>query len=235
MEDITNSFGTYFDPICALVIYQGNSGYNESYVEYFDMENGVPVNPHPLSVMEGQRLSTALQVNEENLNLLKSDGILQSNLLSFDATSSTIVWFTKAGFRELFFDKHLGIKSGKAHIPPLVWIADRQTLHLYALSTNRKPTLNTPLYYAPFFNIYENGSVCMGTVDIATTEIGTVNELMTLWENYFFNSYFSHLMADHNPVNGNCVILWKNLVGTGKTFPNDKLVKTAKKLKNILL
>lgn len=38
MEDITNSFGTYFDPISALVFYRGNRGYNETYVECFDME-----------------------------------------------------------------------------------------------------------------------------------------------------------------------------------------------------
>lgn len=235
MEDITNSFGTYFDPICALVVYHGNSGYTESYVEYFDMENGLPINPHPITVLEGQRLATALQVKEENMNLLRTDGILPNNLLSFDATSSKIVWFTKAGFRKLFFDKNLGIRSGKAHIPPLVWIAERKTLHLYALSSNRKPTINTPLLYAPFFNVYEDGSVCMGTVDIATAETGSVNELMILWENYFFNSYFSHLMADHNPVNGNCVMLWENLIGTGKSFPSEMLLKTAKKLKDILL
>ncbi|MDR6513676.1 PRTRC system protein B [Chryseobacterium camelliae] len=234
MEDITNSFGTYFDPICALVFYQGNSGYTESYVEYFDMKNGLPINPHPITVLEGQRLATALQVKEENMNVLRSDGILPNNLLSFDAKSSAIVWFTKAGVRELFFDKNLGIQSGKAHIPPLVWIADRKTLHLYALSSNRKPTLNTPLLYAPFFNVYQNGSVCMGTVDIATAETGSVNELMMLWENYFFNSYFSHLMSGHNPVNGNCVMLWENLIGTGKSFPSEMLLKTTKKLKDIL-
>jgi FAD synthase len=79
------------------------------------MENGIPINPHPLTVNEGKRLATALQVDEENLNLLKSDGILNSNLLSFDAKSATIVWHTKAQFRELFFNSHLGIKSGKAH------------------------------------------------------------------------------------------------------------------------
>ncbi len=235
MEDITNSFETYFEPTCALVFYQGNNAYNDSYVEYFDMDNGIPINPHPLSVNEGIRLATALKVDENNLHMLHSEGVLPSNLLSFDSKSATLVWYTKAQFRELFFNKHLGIKSGKAHTPPMVWVADRETLRVFALSTSRKPSANTPLYYAPFFNVYENSSVCMGTVDIDTTATGSVNELMTLWENYFFNSYFSHLMHDHNPVNGNCVMLWENLVGTGKAFPNDSLVKTSQKLKDILL
>lgn len=235
MEDITNSFETYFEPTCALVFYQSNNAYNDSYVEYFDMDNGIPINPHPLSVNEGNRLATALQVDETNLKMLRTDGILSSNLLSFDSKSSTIVWYTKAQFRNLFFNSHLGIKSGKAHTPPMVWIADRETLKVFALSTARKPTVNTPLYYAPYFNIYVDGSVCMGTVDITTAETGSVNELMTLWENYFFNSYFSHLMSGHNPVDGNCVMLWENLIDTGKKFPNEMLVKTSKKLKDILL
>lgn len=235
MEDITNSFATYFNPICALVFYQGNRGYNENYVEYFDMENGVPINPHPLSVNEGKRLSTALQVDEENLNLLKSSGVLNSNLLSFDAKSATIVWYTKAQYREIFFNKNIGIKSGKAHVPPLVWMADRETLHLFALSNNRKPSANTPLFYAPFFNVYENGTVCMGTVDISLAETGCITELMSHWENYFFNSYFSHLMEKHNPVKGNCVMLWENLINNGNLFPTEMLVKTSKKLKDILL
>ncbi|WP_060868921.1 PRTRC system protein B [Chryseobacterium indologenes] len=235
MEDITNSFGTYFDPISALVFYRGNRGYNETYVECFDMENGIPVNPHPLTVNEGKRLAKALQVDEENLNLLKSDGIVNSNLLSFDAKSATIVWHTRAQFRELFFNNHLGIQSGKAHTPPMVWVADREKLKVFALSTSRKPTINTPLYNAPYFNVYVDGSVCMGTVDISTTETGSVDQLMKLWENYFFNSYFSHLMYDHNPVNGNCVMLWENLIDNGKLFPTEMLVKTSKKLKDILL
>jgi hypothetical protein len=71
----------------------------------------------------------------------------------------------------------------------------------------------------------------MGTVDISTAETGSIDQLMKLWENYFFNSYFSHLMSDHNPVNGNCVMLWENLIDNGKLFPTEMLVKTSKNLK----
>lgn len=235
MKDITNSFNTYFSPTCALVFYQTKGGYGETYVEHFEIDdNGKPVNPHPLTVNEANRLAEALNVDEENQLQLKSDGILPVNLLSFDAKTSTIIWHTKAQFRELLFSQGLGIKSGLAHIPPLVWKADKSTLSLFALTTNRKPTENTPLYYAPFFNIYEKGLVCMGTVDIQAGETGSVKELITLWENYFFNSYFTHLMAEYNPVKGNCVLLWESLVHTGKHFPIDVLVKRNKKLKDIL-
>lgn len=236
MKDITDGFNTYFRPTCALIFYQTIGGYGDTYVEHFEMDsNGSPVNPHPLSVNEAKQLAEALNVDEENFMHLKSEGILPNNLLAFDAKSATIIWHTKAQFRELLFNQGLGITSGMANIPPLIWKADKSTLRLFALSTNRKPTENTQLYYAPFFNVYEEGLVCMGTVDIETGETGTVKELMSLWENYFFNSYFTHLMAEHNPVRGNCVLLWENLVNTGKPFPMDVLLNRNIKLKEILL
>lgn len=235
MEDITNDFGTYFHPLSGLVFYQSDSASGDTYVEYFDMDSsGLPVNAHPLTVEEAKRLAKALQVDEDSLKLLRSDGITPANLLSFDAQSATVIWYTKAQFRELLFSESLGIKSGIAHVPPMLWKADRSSLHVYALKTNAKPTENTCLYYAPFFNVYEKGEVCMGTVDINASETCSVQELMSLWENYFFNSYFSHLMSDHNPVKENCVLLWENLLGTNKSFPKEMLVKTNKKLIDIL-
>lgn len=235
MKDITNSFRSYFYPTTALVFYQNDGALNETYVEHFDMEDGKPVNPHPLSAEEAKRLATALQVDEDKINLLKSDGILQNNILSFDAKKSAIIWHTKSQLKQLHFSDGLGIKSGKANVPTLVWKADKDSLQIFALASNRKPTPNSDLYYAPFFNIYQDGSVCMGTVSINTYETGSVKELMSLWENYFFNSYFSHLMADHNPVDGNCVLLWESLIDTDKLFPTDMLIKTNKKLKDVLL
>jgi len=236
MKDITSSFNTYYQPTCALIFYQTTAGYGDAYVEHFEMDsNGTPINPHPLSVNEAKQLAEALNVDEANFIQLKSEGILPNNLLAFDAKSSTIIWHTKAQFRELLFNQGLGITSGMANIPPLVWKADKATLSLFALSTNRKPTENAQLYYAPFFNVYENGVVCMGTVDIEAAEAGSVKELMKLWENYFFNSYFTHLMPEHNPVKGNCVLLWENLVNTGKPFPTDVLKKRSNKVKDILL
>lgn len=234
MEDITNSFSHYYYPSSALVFYKSNSGVHDPYVEYFGMENGTPVNPHPLTVLEAKELAQALLIEQENKPLLRSDGMIEPNLLSFDAESETIVWFQKAQHRDLLFDSNLGIKSGKAAIPPMVWKADRNTLYVYALASNRKPSLNTPLYHAPFFNVYAEGAVCLGTVDVQVSETGSVNELISLWEGYFFNSYFTHLMNGHNPINGNCVLLWENLIETGHDFPMDILLKNAKQLKDIL-
>jgi hypothetical protein len=61
-----------------------------------------------------------------------------------------------------------------------------------------------------------------------------VEEFTRAWEDYFFNSYFSHFMGENSPVKGNCVSLWKDLVATGRAFPTAVLKKSNKTLKNLL-
>lgn len=236
MEDITNNFATYFYPKSALVFYQSDGSSDQSYVEHYDMdERGNPINAHPLTVREAKRLAESLYMDEDKDTMLKSEGILDQNILSFDSKTNKIIWFTKAQFRPLHFSAGLEIKSGNAHTPAMLWMADRSSLYVYALTGNRRPTLNTPLYHSPFFNVYQNGNVCMGSVDIEVKETGSIKTITALWESYFFNSYFTHLMSGHNPIDGNCVMLWKDLVDSDKLFPHEVLIKNNRKLKDLLL
>ncbi|MEO8172243.1 MAG: PRTRC system protein B, partial [Sediminibacterium sp.] len=62
----------------------------------------------------------------------------------------------------------------------------------------------------------------------------SVEEFTTAWENYFFNSYFSHLLGSNSPIVGNCATLWKDLMQTGKHFAKEVLKKNNKTLKNLL-
>lgn len=61
-----------------------------------------------------------------------------------------------------------------------------------------------------------------------------MEEFTRAWEDYFFNSYFSHLMGENSPVKGNCVSLWKDLISTGRIFPRAVLKKNNKTLKDLL-
>ena len=82
--------------------------------------------------------------------------------------------------------------------------------------------------------MYEDGNVCMGTVDVNIQNSNYIEEFIEKWEDYFFNSYFSHLMNEHNPINGNCVNLWKSLINTEKQFPKEALKQANRTLKNLL-
>lgn len=234
--DTNKYFGMLYEPKSALVFYESLDK-NEMYVEHFDMDrNGNPINAHPLTVNEAEALAKSLIVDEEiEKAFLKSKGILASNVLQIDPSKKgSVIWYTKAQQQQLYFVKNLEIPNGKAKVPAMLWIADKENLSVFALSSDKRPTEKTLLHYAPFFNVYTDGNVCMGTVDIKIKNSASAEEFIEQWENYFFNSYFSHLVGGHNPIDGNLVNLWKKLLDSNEAFPNELLKKNNKTLKNLL-
>ena len=235
--DITESFGTLYHPKSALVFYETKGANSDVYVEYFDMDkNGTPINAHPLTEREAKVLARAL-ITEKNKDkaFLNSSGILPTNILQINANKDkgVVLWYTKAQRRQMYFVDNLGIPSGKTQVPAMLWLASKSNLTVFALATDRRPTEQTPLHYAPFFNIYEKGNVCMGTVNIEITNSASVEEFTRAWEHYFFNSYFSHSLCE-NLIRKNIVNLWKDLIQTGNPFPKEVLKKNNKTLKNLL-
>ena len=237
VNDITKDFGTLYYPKSALVFYETKGTDTAMYVEHFDMDsNGTPINAHPLTVKEANVLAKALQTDEEkNTAFLKSKGILPTNILHINpnAEKGIVLWYTKAQQRQLYFVDSLGISNGMAQVPPMLWLASKSSLTVFALASDRRPTEKTPLHYAPYFNIYEKGNVCMGTVGIDIKNSASVEEFIQAWEHYFFNSYFSHSLCE-NLTKKNIVTLWKDLINTDKPFPKEVLKKNNKTLKNLL-
>ena len=239
MKDITQDFGTLYHPTTALVFYQNDEINKDTYVEHFDMDkNGNPINAHPLTEREAKELVKALTINtqkEKSQDFLKPKGILPTHILHINPSENgSVLWFTKSRKQQLYFTENLEISNGSAEVPAMLWFANKRSLKIFALSSNQRPTEKTPLFYAPFFNVYENGSVCMGTVDVHIQNSTSLEEFIKNWEDYFFNSYFSHLMNEHNPIKGNCVNLWKSLINVDKPFPKEALKKANRTLKNLL-
>ncbi|MBS7234086.1 PRTRC system protein B [Flavobacterium psychroterrae] len=237
LNDISENFGTLYHPKSALVFYETKGTNSDMYVEHFDMDkNGNPINAHPLTVKEATKLAKALQTDEEkNKAFLKPKGILPTNILHINPSEKgTVLWYTKAQQRQMYFVNGLSIPNGKAQVPPMLWFASKNSLWVFALASDRRPSEKSALHYAPFFNVYENGNVCMGTVNIDIQNSASVEEFTQAWESYFFNSYFSHFLGDYNPIKGNFVSIWKDLVDTDKDFPKEVLKKNSKTLKNLL-
>ena len=237
-NDITASFGTLYHPKSALVFYETKGANTDVYVEHFDMDkNGNPINAHPLTVKEAKVLARALQTEKDKDNaFLKSNGILHTNILYINPNTDkgAVLWYTKAQRRQLYFVSGLDIPNGMAYVPPMIWYANKNSLSVFALASDRRPTEKTPLYFTPFFNSYEDGKVCMGSVNISIKNSASVEDFIKAWEDYFFNSYFSHLLGNNSPIKGNCVNLWKDLIQTGDPFPKELLKKNNKTLKNLL-
>lgn len=240
MNEVINTskyFGVLYEPKSALVFYESLNKNETVYVEHFDMDrNGSPINAHPLTVNEARALAKSLKIDEEkDKAFLKPKGILANNILHINPSKSgSVIWYTKAQERQLYFVRNLEIPNGIAKVPAMLWFADKEQLSVFALINDKRPTEKTALHYAPFFNVYDDGSVCMGTVDVNIQNSASVEEFIEKWENYFFNSYFSHLVGGHNPIDGNLLNLWKKLLETNESFPVKVLKKNNKTLKNLL-
>jgi len=235
--DITEDFGRLYHPKSALVFYESKGLDREVYVESFDMDkNGTPINAHPLTEREAGALAKVLTTEKQKQTaFLKSEGILPTSILHINPSrdKGAVIWYTKSEKRPLYFIEGLGIPSSQAFVPSMIWQATKNSLRVFAVLSNRRPTEKTELYYAPFFNIYEDGRVCMGSVSIDIKNSSSVQEFTRAWEDYFFNSYFSHLMGENSPVKGNCISLWKDLVATGRPFPTAVLKSNNTTLKNL--
>lgn len=238
MKDLTNSFGSLYQPVKALLILQktGNGHEPDCYIESYDMDaEGCPINGHPLSVRESHALAKALQVNEKkSQGFLNQRGLMPANILSINSSSSGFaVWHTPPQTVKLLFAENLGIASGNAQIPALIWKARKNSLQVFALNAE---TLieNTPLCHAPFFNIYQDGRVCMGDVPVRIPRECGLEQFVALWQDYFFNSYFSHLFQGHRPISGNIIQLWHGLIATQEPFPSEVLLTNSFQVKHLI-
>ncbi|MEB0280849.1 PRTRC system protein B [Mucilaginibacter sp. 10B2] len=240
MKNLTNNFSNTYQPIKALLICQKRIEGEEEhsiYVESYDIGKfGKPINAHPLTFKETLQLSSLFQAAEElKTGYLRSRGILPNKVLYVNPQQSGYaVWHTPPQEVPLFFAPALGIPSGRGKVPAMIWKAGREELAVYAVKGNKKPGSKTKLFHAPYFNIYKEGRVCMGTVRVNITESARLEDFMSQWENYFWNSYFSHLMGEFNPVTENIVQLWQGQVATDSPFPVQILKPTNFTLQNLL-
>ncbi|WP_234733421.1 prokaryotic E2 ligase family D protein [Tellurirhabdus bombi] len=238
MRNITHLFSqnTYV-PVKALVFFKKQDSYRTDsvYVESYDIsDKGQPINAHPLTEVEGRALARKLVTTKEKRQVyLESSGLLPESVLSIRYSAGQVIWYLPAGEQELFFQTDLGIPSGKANTPALLFRASRNLLEVFALKDKKRPTLKSKLYNAPFFNISAQGLVCMGTAVPRIPADCSLEDFIQLWQSHFFNSYFSHL-NNTNPLSIPIVPLWNELISTDKPFPLNALVASSVKLSSLL-
>jgi len=237
MKDITATFGTLYHPVKAFVVYQKDSYDKSIYVESYDMDkNGYPINAHPLSLWESTQLANALDTSDElKRNFLKPSGLLPKNVVYINPDhDGYAIWYTASQRVNLFFMESLGIPNGMASLPPLLWKASKNSLYVYSLDSDSDINEESAIFHAPFFNLYEDGKVCMGTVSVNIKADCLLEEFIYQWQQYFFNSYFSHLIQEKSPAKGNLIQLWQSLVNSRKKFPLKSLIKNGLILKQLL-
>lgn len=219
----TSEFGRHYTAQHALVFFQRKN--KDAYVELYDMDSqNRPINARPLCQTDAETLAKTF-LPQVTPAFFQCNGLLPQTVLFLRPEADGVaIWYTPPMKKNLMFIDGLAIPNGKAVLPGLVWKASKTGLSVFALAkTKGRPTLKTPLFYAPFFNIYENGQVCMGNVTLDFSACQSLETFTAQWEAYFFNSYFSHMIGNKNRCKTDMAGLWRSLVNQSTAFPTEQL------------
>ena len=143
--------------------------------------------------------------------------------------SGFFVWFSKPQARQVWFDcKELGARTGRVPCPGLVFVVTTKAWKVFAYKGRQRPDADTPLFVAPFFNVWSTGNICVGSARLPK---GNQVHQSEAWEEAFFRSYFTHPNI-HTPkgltrYRAGPFALWRDLLdGRLTRFPTRSLVFT---------
>jgi PRTRC genetic system protein B len=156
--------------------------------------------------------------------------ILPENVLM--RTTEAIAWWTRARRRPMFFrgaDPKAEVLNGKIYPhPALVFLISDNDLYVRALSEEVRPSADTRLKNAPYWNADARGLVCQG--DMPAPDDVSVGAIRG-WEEAYFQSAFTHpngavrLTTHSKGFHG----LWTELIGK-REFPNGFLADSKETL-----
>lgn len=223
---------TDYTPDSMIISYRSEH-HDKFYLESAKLSNKHgKLEPGAFSPVSMSLMKKIAETVSKNYNSFEYNALESNNLINFaiNGTSVKMAWVTQPCVRELFFTKEMGLENGFYPVPKLIFSIDDEDLDVFAVRRNDKLTADTVLYNAPFGNISEDGSVCMGSVR-TKAKIPSLVKLMQKWEVLFFKSYFTHTNND-KIIKGNLVTLFKSLKGKD-SFPDDVLVPTKFKLSKL--
>jgi len=152
-------------------------------------------------------------------------------------TPDMIAWWTRGHARVMFFGgQEKGARDLNGHVfphPPLVFKVRGRELFVRALAENTRPTGETELKTAPYWNTDSGGRVCAGTMRIP-------DQLMTnsisAWEDAYFSSEFTHpsgavRLTKHRR---GFIGLWTSVKDKSQTFPADMLTDAKETLSEFI-
>lgn len=216
-------------PKLLLLLYE--DGYAETSALHQHGEEFLPGSFCPLnSELRSQFIEVLSGAQQRNQISVKPEQLIASG--SKDGMRF-LLWYRKPALTKLYFSGRKNLNDGLAWTPPLLFKYDGK-FHVYAVK--RRPDHRSKLYQAPFGNIYEDGSICMGTVQVDYDELKRRSEqdAIKYLESLFFNSTFSHANAKQLLKSMNVDFLWKEQIKTQQPFPMDQLVEIPLTFKSLL-
>lgn len=171
-------------PKFALVVYSNGNGERTTVTRHQisnnQLKSGVPISPE--SIID--TLSSACTSNSQ----IEEKSMIEVCVLAQNYKS--ITWHRPRQKRSFFvYDNLLTVD-----IPPLIFkFSTDGSLKVAALRFNKRPTSTDPLYHAPFGNVYDSTSVCLGSMKLPKSINSDTIELV---EKEFFSTKFTHTNHD---------------------------------------
>jgi PRTRC genetic system protein B len=154
-----------------------------------------PVQAAPQGPMLGAGGHLTVPDQDALLTFLTGTGLRWVNERTLACGHAQVCWWVPPGERALLFDAKYAQTASIARLsgvpvplPGLVMIAQPNRLQVYAVRGDARPGAGTPVYAAPFWNMFSSNVVCRGTVSYpASCTPGTQDA----WETAFFQSVFT--------------------------------------------
>lgn len=175
---------------------------------------------------------TYMKSNSVDMNF--GDFVSEHLLYGTNNIGKTVVmWYRPEMKRNLKFSASIGIKAEKTvMVPATLYVVINSKLYLFALLDSKRPTLNTKIYNAPFFNIYYDGNVCLGTAHIGKMKAKTFELEAERFERGFFMAEQNG--GDHTGVcKSSLKSVWNELIKKGGNFPSKQQLVQHKKYKTV--
>lgn len=163
---------------------------------------------------------------------------MSDEVLAFNG--KTLVWWCKPSKRHIWFncrdESLLRDRHGTVPHPGLVFSVGPGGWSVWAVKGASRPEPGTVLYQAPYGNVYETGSICVGNVVLpkvlAPSSVEDLN-------NAFFGSRFTHANVHESKkltrAKGGYEALWAGLLDEPtQRFPASTLVRTRETLGSML-
>lgn len=225
----------------AILIYENTNIYHGgvpwTYATVHDVSGGVIQPGRAITRREIEALSRGLletETNKVKKEAARLSAVIPETLLMLSPTC--MVWYCPSAVRPIFFTagKEKEKLDGKrVRHPHLLFCRSTDKFSVFALADGKRPTAETPLYQAPYWNMYEDGSMCVGTANIPKLVHPSV---IPQAEQAFFRSAFTHANVRGHPLTRHPkghLGLWLEMRNASK-FPAKYLTPAGKTLSSIL-
>lgn len=211
----------------AILLYGKQTGYSNSREICFASIHDVETKKGAPAIKPGQAI--AKKALFEALKCLAPDDYVDDKELFAENILAKgvdhLVWYAKPQKRQVWFNnKEIGNTSFMANHPGLVFVVAHGKWYVFAVKSEQRPTHETELFVSPYLNVWGDGHICAGNVDLPK---GKTKFNTSAWEDVFYRSYFTHpnvhTKGGLTKYRGGIFALWRALM-KGRAFPVNSLV-----------